>query len=127
MPSYSDLGREEVEQQWVHFDEKEVARYQALIGSDGEALRRVPVLYCARLWPEFDLFRAINGQELKLRETDVQQYRSLETKRCYLAELRVLNVRQIRHFKKYQLQLVLYEEGRLAVKIQQTFVKEVNG
>ena len=125
MPSYSNLGLEDVEQQWVHFDEEEVERYRMLIGDVDDGSCSVPVLYCARLWPEFDLFQAINGQELKLRETNVEQNLTLDVQRRYLAELRVLNVRQIRHFTKYQLQLVLYEEGQLAVTIQQTFVKEV--
>ncbi|WP_213407303.1 VraC protein [Staphylococcus pettenkoferi] len=125
MPSYSDLGSEDVEQQWVHFDEEEVERYRMLIGDVDDGSCSVPVLYCERLWPEFDLFQAINGQELKLRETNVEQNLTLEVQRRYLAELRVLNVRQIRHFTKYQLQLVLYEDGQLAVTIQQTFVKEV--
>lgn len=104
------------------FHEEDVRRYCDMIGRvyDGT----VPPLMCAKLWPEFNLFRSFMGKKIMLKRTRVNQYEKLECGIQYCVYLTHKRTNKVKQFDQYIFELKINKNNKTCIIIEQTFIEE---
>ena len=101
MPHYLKDGHE---QQEMVFHKKDVEAYNQLFKRSNST--DVSPLYCASLWPEFELFKPFISTNLLLKYTEIEQYHPLKIDVIYQVRLTLIEQKKIRQFIKYSLSLI---------------------
>ena len=58
-------------------------------------------LYCASLWPEFELFQPFIARNLLLKSTEIEYLHALKTEMTYDVQLSLIEQKRVRQFVKY--------------------------
>ncbi|WP_436854931.1 hypothetical protein [Staphylococcus caeli] len=108
----------------IQFNGEEVEAYKQLFG-DTSPSNQVPPLYCAKLWPQFELFQPFMKKAILLKETQVTQIYDLEVNSHYLAEIYTIEQKKVRQFMKYVLKLEINKNENKCITITQTFMERI--
>lgn len=117
MPHYLKDGQRE--HRWLKIDKTALTQYQTYFGM--MATKTIPMLFFARYWPEFDLFKTLSHEALYLTETVVTETQPLMYDEWIEATLEIKTIRKIKQFERYQFELQLPKQNRIT----QIFVKWV--
>lgn len=117
MPHYLKDGQHE--HRLLKIDETALTQYQSYFGL--EKTKAIPILFFARYWPEFDLFKALSHEALYLTETIVTEIQPLMYDEWIEATLEIKTICKIKQFERYQFELQLPKQNRIT----QIFVKRV--
>src|SRR5699024_12365221 len=80
------------------FHKKDVEAYNQLFKQSNST--DVSPLYCASLWPEFELFKPFISSKLLLKSTEIEQYHPLAIDVIYQVQLTLIEQKRIRQFIK---------------------------
>jgi len=108
----------------IQFDGKEIDAYKQLFGDNSTSIL-VPPLYCAKLWPQFELFQPFMKKSILLKETQVTQIYDLKVDSHYLAKIYILEQKKVRQFMKYVLKLEINKNEYNCITIIQTFMERI--
>ncbi|MDG0842892.1 hypothetical protein M4L39_05505 [Staphylococcus equorum] len=109
------------EEQEIIFNEAEVMAYNQYFNQ--HPLNKVPHLYCAKLWPQFQLFQQHASRNILLKETEIKQSNSLKTNETYLAHMYIAEKKKIKQFMKYTFRLEISKNSENYITIKQTFLE----
>ena len=113
-------GHEERE---IIFNEGDVIAYNQYFNQ--YPLNKVPPLYCAKLWPEFQLFQQYANRNILLKETEIDHTKSLETNETYLAHMCMIEKKKIKSFMKYTFKLDVHKNSEYYITIKQIFLEQL--
>src|SRR5699024_11397273 len=85
------------EQREMIFPKKDVEAYNQLFAQTNSV--DVSPLYCASLWPEFELFKPFISSKLLLKSTEIEQYHPLAIDVIYQVQLTLIEQKRIRQFR----------------------------
>lgn len=88
-------------------------------------LNKVLPLYCAKLWPEFQLFQQYANRNILLKETEINHTKSLETNETYLAHMCIIEKKKIKSFMKYTFKLDVHKNSENYITIKQIFLEQL--
>ncbi|MDG0821919.1 MAG: hypothetical protein L0L52_06045 [Staphylococcus equorum] len=111
------------EEQEIIFIEEEVVAYNQYFNQ--RPLNKVPPLYCAKLWPEFQLFQQYANRNILLKETEINYSKPFETNETYLAYMCIVEKKKIKSFTKYIFKLEIHKNSEKYITIKQTFLEQV--
>ena len=120
MPHYLKDGHE---QQEMVFHKKDVEAYNQLFKRSNST--DVSPLYCASLWPEFELFKPFISTNLLLKSTEIEQYHPLKIDVIYQVRLTLIEQKKIRQFIKYSFEMKINKNRTKCIYIKQTFLEKV--
>lgn len=109
----------------VQFRSSSVASYKQLFSSNEYGDEEVPPLYCAKLWGQFELFQQFRHSSIKLIKTNIEQIAQLKIDQDYIAQMTIINCKNIKHYKRYEFLLEIYKNNLKCISINQTFIKKV--
>lgn len=115
MPHYSNVGQTETRH--IKVDVSSLHAYQALF--EMPLTQKIPLLYFARYWCDFEIFRSFIGTEIMLVETVLKETEKLFCYETIKASLTYKSVQQVKNFEQFQFELVLNDNN----VIQQTFIR----
>ncbi|WP_210138314.1 hypothetical protein [Staphylococcus sp. GDH8C109P] len=111
------------EQQEMVFHKKDVEAYNQLFKRSNST--DVSPLYCASLWPEFELFKPFISTNLLLKSTEIEQYHPLKIDVIYQVRLTLIEQKKIRQFIKYSFEMKINKNRTNCIYIMQTFLEKV--
>lgn len=111
------------EEQEIIFNEEEIIAYNQYFNQ--RPVNKVPPLYCAKLWPEFELFQQHANRNILLKETGINHTKALETNETYLAHMCIVEKRKIKSFMKYTFKLEIHKNCENYITINQTFLERL--
>ncbi|UXR76572.1 MULTISPECIES: hypothetical protein [unclassified Staphylococcus] len=117
MSHYSNVGQKETRH--IKVDVSSLHAYQALF--EMPLTQEMPLLYFARYWCDFEIFRSFMGIEIMLVETVLKEAEKLFCHETIKATLTFKSVKQVKNFERFLFELVLNDQN----VIQQTFVRRV--
>lgn len=111
------------EQREMIFPKKDVEAYNQLFAQTNSV--DVSPLYCASLWPEFELFKPFISSKLLLKSTEIEQYHPLAIDVIYQVQLTLIEQKRIRQFIKYSFEMKINKNLTKCIYIKQTFLEKV--
>ncbi|MBO1222102.1 MULTISPECIES: hypothetical protein [Staphylococcus] len=82
-------------------------------------------LYCASLWPEFELFQPFIARNLLLKSTEIEYLHALKTEMTYDVQLSLIEQKRVRQFVKYVFEMKINKNRVKCIYIKQTFLERV--
>lgn len=117
MQLYSNDAPSETRQ--LQIEDSALSEYQHFFY--GSKQDTIPILFLARYWKEFDLFRPFVEEAITLVETEVFQTTPIFNGMPLQATMTLLEAKKLKGFVRYRFELLLPNDN----SIRQTFIKRV--
>ncbi|HLR19086.1 MAG TPA: hypothetical protein VK115_04140 [Staphylococcus sp.] len=119
MQYYLKDGHEEKE---ITFNEKEIMTYNQYFNL--RPLKTISPLYCAKLWPEFQLFQKYIKRNILLKSTEILHSKRLQINEKYIVHMYIIEKKKVKHLIKYMFKLEIYKKNERYISIKQIFLEE---